>query len=54
MYEKLIELVRKYTVLYDTNDPEYLKSKLKTEIWNNIARNINLKHGKHLREFNNK
>lgn len=46
MEEQLIELVRKHTVLYDTNDASYLKSKLKDEIWNQIAKELNAKSGK--------
>ncbi|KAJ8934919.1 hypothetical protein NQ314_013109 [Rhamnusium bicolor] len=45
MHEELIEAVRNRTVLYDTNNPEYMRSKLKDEIWNEIAKKVNLKVG---------
>ncbi|XP_074028043.1 uncharacterized protein [Leptinotarsa decemlineata] len=45
MQEELIEAVRKCPVLYDTNDPSYMKSKLKDDIWNTIAKHVKLKNG---------
>ncbi|XP_050519262.1 uncharacterized protein LOC126893284 [Diabrotica virgifera virgifera] len=45
MNEQLIELVRSQTILYDTNDPNYLKAKLKDELWNDIGKKLNLKSG---------
>ncbi|KAJ8930256.1 hypothetical protein NQ314_016949 [Rhamnusium bicolor] len=38
MHEELIEAARNRTVLYDTNNPEYMRFKLKDEIWNEIAK----------------
>lgn len=35
--EKLISLVQGYPVLYDTSDPDYMKSKLKDQIWEKIG-----------------
>lgn len=49
MHEELIEAVRKKSVLYYIKDPEYIKSKLKDEIWNKIAMNFNLIHGKYIK-----
>ncbi|XP_039299430.1 uncharacterized protein LOC120355172 [Nilaparvata lugens] len=43
--EKVIEAVRKYPELFDTNNPNYMKSKLKTRIWMDIAKDLNLKDG---------
>lgn len=48
MQEELIEAVRKFPVLYDTNDPSYMKSKLKDDIWNTIAKQVKLKNGKYM------
>ncbi|CAG9771539.1 unnamed protein product [Ceutorhynchus assimilis] len=45
MHEQLIELVSRHTILYDTNDPNYLKSKLKDELWNDIGKEVKLKSG---------
>lgn len=45
--EKLIEMVRNYDVLYNTNNPDYMKIKLKDEIWVNIARELKLNNGKY-------
>ena len=46
MNEQLIELVRTHTILYDTNDPNYFKGKLKDELWKDIGKELNLKSGK--------
>lgn len=43
--EKLIELVRSETVLYDTNHNDYMKKNLKDCIWDRIAKEINMKKG---------
>nr|CAI5851725.1 unnamed protein product [Callosobruchus analis] len=43
--EKLIEEVRNYKFLYDTNDENYLKSKLKDCVWRDIAKKLDLKDG---------
>lgn len=43
--EQLIEDVRRYQVLYDTKHPNYTKSKLKTKIWLDIAKELNIKDG---------
>jgi len=44
--EKLIEAVRKNPELYDTKHANYMKTKLKTRIWQDIAKDLNLKEGK--------
>ncbi|PSN40204.1 hypothetical protein C0J52_25409 [Blattella germanica] len=36
--ETLIELVKNHPCLYDTNHEDYVKTKVKEEIWNKIAR----------------
>ncbi|XP_050064520.1 uncharacterized protein LOC114123866 [Aphis gossypii] len=41
MAEQLIELVRKYTFLYDTNNKNYKNIGLKDETWKNIANELN-------------
>ncbi|XP_023714352.1 uncharacterized protein LOC111868155 [Cryptotermes secundus] len=35
--ESLIELVREKTVLYDTSHPDYIRTKLKDEVWDEIG-----------------
>lgn len=45
--EKLIELVRSHPVLYNTSEPNYMKIKLKQEIWTTIANEVNLANGKY-------
>jgi len=35
--EKLIELVRKYSVLYDLSHPKYMNTDFKNIIWTKIA-----------------
>lgn len=47
MEELIIEAVRPHVVLYDTSHPDYMKTKLKQEIWNTIANDVNAKNGKH-------
>ncbi|KAG8284250.1 hypothetical protein J6590_107155, partial [Homalodisca vitripennis] len=42
MEEKLIELVRKYPVLCDTSNFNYMKTKYKQEIWKKIGRELKL------------
>lgn len=44
--EKLIEAVREHKELYDTKDENYMKTKLKNRIWEDIANDLNLKDGK--------
>lgn len=39
--EKLIELVRGFPVLYDTTHDEYMRSKLKDDLWKKIAEELN-------------
>jgi len=46
MEEKLIEAVRQYSVLFDTSHPDYMKAKLKNNIWENIANELKFKNGK--------
>ncbi|KAJ8941980.1 hypothetical protein NQ314_010204 [Rhamnusium bicolor] len=43
MEEKLIEAVRCRKVLYDTSDVNYMKTKLKQQLWEEIAKGIGLK-----------
>ncbi|KAG5868647.1 hypothetical protein JTB14_036632 [Gonioctena quinquepunctata] len=45
MEEELIEAVRKHKILFDTRDPGHIKSKLKDEIWSNIARELQSTNG---------
>ena len=42
MEEQIIEAVRPHLVLYDTNHSDYMKSKLKQDIWSAIAKDLNL------------
>ena len=35
--EKLIEAVREHSALYDTNHHDYMRTKLKDELWGRIA-----------------
>jgi hypothetical protein len=42
MEEQIIEAVRPHLVLYDTNHKDYVKSKLKEDIWSAIAKDLNL------------
>lgn len=46
MDERLIELVRGYPVLYDTNDASYMKTKFKQEIWKKIGIELKMTDGK--------
>uniref|UniRef100_A0A0N4ZTB5 MADF domain-containing protein n=1 Tax=Parastrongyloides trichosuri TaxID=131310 RepID=A0A0N4ZTB5_PARTI len=41
-YEKLINEVRKYSSLYDSNDPNYRHTSLRIGIWKNILESLNL------------
>ena len=43
--EKLIEAVRCEPVLYDTKHVDYMKTKLKDEIWQRIAEDIKYTNG---------
>lgn len=47
MEEQIIEAVRPHLLLYDTNHSDYMKSKLKKEIWSAIAKGLNLSNGKY-------
>ena len=47
MEEQIIEAVRPHLVLYDTNHKDYVKSKLKEDIWSAIAKDLNLSNGKY-------
>ncbi|KAL4103861.1 hypothetical protein QTP88_019196 [Uroleucon formosanum] len=38
---KLIEMVRGFPVLYDTSYEDYMRSKLKDDLWDKIAKEIN-------------
>ncbi|XP_043256431.1 uncharacterized protein LOC122399657 [Colletes gigas] len=40
--EKLIEIVQRYPILYDTNHADYSKIKLKEEVWGSIAEKLHL------------
>lgn len=46
MEEKLIEAVRIRQILYDTSHTDYLKSKLKAEKWEEVAKEAGMKSGK--------
>ncbi|CAH1967246.1 unnamed protein product [Acanthoscelides obtectus] len=48
--EKLIELVRENPVLYDTSHEDYMRTKLKNELWETIARDLNYTSGKDAKE----
>ncbi|XP_022184773.2 uncharacterized protein LOC111044028 [Nilaparvata lugens] len=45
MEDKLIELVKEHKELYDTNDPNYMKMKLKNQLWKSIAEQLNFQNG---------
>ncbi|KAF0749181.1 MADF domain-containing protein [Aphis craccivora] len=45
-HEKLIEAVRPHKILYDTSHADYMKSKLKNDLWDKIADDLELKNGK--------
>jgi hypothetical protein len=47
MEEEIIEAVRPQLVLYDTNHSDYIKSKLKEDIWSSIAKDLNWSNGKY-------
>lgn len=46
MEGKLIEAVRGRLVLYDTSHPDYLKVKFKSQVWEEVAKEIDMKSGK--------
>jgi len=46
MEEKLIEAVRPHKILYDTSHSDYMKTKLKNDLWDKIADELELKNGK--------
>ncbi|XP_055624573.1 uncharacterized protein LOC129767564 [Toxorhynchites rutilus septentrionalis] len=43
--KRLIEAVREHKLLYDTNDANYIKIKLKSHIWEDIAKALNFTDG---------
>ncbi|XP_037939491.1 uncharacterized protein LOC119672503 [Teleopsis dalmanni] len=43
--EELIEAVKEHKELYDTNHPNYMKTKLKWIIWNTIAKRLHFTNG---------
>jgi hypothetical protein len=45
MEEEIIKAVRPHLVLYDTNHSDYMKSKLKEDIWSAIAKDLDLSNG---------
>ncbi|GAB6020141.1 hypothetical protein CHUAL_002869 [Chamberlinius hualienensis] len=45
MEEKLIEAVRVRTILYDTNHSDYMKTKLKMQTWDEVAKEIGMNTG---------
>jgi hypothetical protein len=45
-YARVASEVRRYRMLYDKNHPDYMKSKLKQEIWNNVAKSLKTIDGK--------
>lgn len=45
MEEKLIDAVRQNSVSFDTSHPDYMKAKLKKNIWENIANELKFKNG---------
>lgn len=45
--EKLIEAVRAYKELYDPSDPNYMKTKFKSRIWSELAKELNIQDGKY-------
>jgi len=47
MEETLIEAVRHYKALFDTSHTDYMKGKLKNEIWEKIASELKLSNGKY-------
>lgn len=44
--EKLIETVKTFPELYDTKHSNYMKAKLKSRIWSDIAQGLKFKNGK--------
>lgn len=44
MEEKLIEAVRPHKILYDTSHADYVKTKLKNDLWDKIADGLELKN----------
>lgn len=46
-HEKLIELVRGYSFLYDLSDCKYSDNQRKDEAWRNIGKQLNV-NSKHL------
>ena len=47
MDDRIIDAVRPHLVLYDTNHPDYMKTKMKQDIWNKIAKDLDLSNGKY-------
>lgn len=46
MEEKLIESVRSRKVLYDTNHPDYMRNKLKKQLWEEVSKEVKMSNGK--------
>lgn len=44
----LIEAVRNYPALYDTYHNDYMNTKVKINIWNQIALQVGFRSGKHI------
>lgn len=42
--EKLIEHVKKHNVLYDMSHPEYKNVRIKNKVWDQIAKEMGIKH----------
>jgi hypothetical protein len=47
MEEWIVKAVRPHLVSYDTNNSDYMESKLKEGIWSAIAKYLNLSNGKY-------
>lgn len=43
--EHLIQLVQDHPVLYDTSNEDYMRGKLKDDIWDKIAKELNFTSG---------
>jgi hypothetical protein len=46
MEEEITEAVRPHLVLYDTSHSDYMKSKLKEDIWSTVAKDLDLSNSK--------
>jgi hypothetical protein len=47
MEDQIVEAVRPHSVLYDTSHSDYMKSKLKLDIWSAGGKDFNLRNGKY-------